>query len=410
MSLKRTESEGRKQRDPSSDSRSRRRRRWSSDSRSSDSHGDVSDSVGDNETTDLHKLLSSTTHLLSSTTTYLINHANPGDSAQDQFNNMFELLKRYSTAASEMNKNIESAIPKRIHTELQTVTIQRHGLNYQILFNIIKNTIYVLFLLNYLINNPNLTTPKRFILMRLTDGLPKTPDVLNTAIVESVVKTKRFIEFYMELVEALLAFITDKDTTKLGTLFVKLQKELLTTFRALTSINRPIRSLPRNLDGFMSNSFHHHYRIYLCMIIQIGQHKSIRQFRDKVIRLLCNSAFVLPGANADVVANFISIITESNLTRDHILDHINDDYDLREALRFIFMFNEPITKIATEIHDCIHVNEPDNEPDNEPPSKKPRLSLSSREGGANKSKKVIRIYKKRNSTKRITRRQSNKKH
>ena len=96
MSLKRTESEGRKQRDPSSDSRSRRRRRWSSDSRSSDSHGDVSDSVGDNETTDLHKLLSSTTHLLSSTTTYLINHANPGDSAQDQFNNMFELLQEMS--------------------------------------------------------------------------------------------------------------------------------------------------------------------------------------------------------------------------------------------------------------------------------------------------------------------------
>jgi hypothetical protein len=138
---------------------------------------------------------------------------------------MFELLKRYSTAASEMNEKIESAIPKRIHSKLQRVTIQGSSLNYKNLFNIIKNTIYVLFLLNYLINNPDLTTPKHFILMRLTDGLPKTPDVLNTAIVESVVKTKRFIEFYMELVEALLAFITDNDMTKLGTLFVKLQKE-----------------------------------------------------------------------------------------------------------------------------------------------------------------------------------------
>jgi hypothetical protein len=77
-----------------------------------------------------------------------------------------------------------------------------------------------------------------------------------------------------------------------------------------------------------------------------------------------------------------------------------------------------IINIATEISDCIDVNDPDNEPDNdpdnepdnEPPSKKPRLSLSSRGGGANKSKKVIRIYKKRNTTKRITRRQSNKKH
>jgi hypothetical protein len=326
---------------------------------------------------------------------------------------MSELLKRYSTAASEMNQHIESAIPKRIHTKLQWVTIQGSELNYQHLFNIIKNTIYALFLLNYLINNPVLTTPKHFILMRLTDGLPKTPDVLNTAVVESVVKTKRFIEFYMELVEALLAFIPDNDTTKLGTLFVKLQKELLTTFRALTSINRPI-SLPRNLYGFMSNSFHYHYRIYLCMIIQIGQHKSIRQFRDKVIHLLCNSAFVLPRAKADVVANFIiRMITEPNLTSGDILGHIEDDYVLGEALRFIFMFDN-ITKIATEIHDCIHVNDPDNdpdnEPDNEPPSKKPRLSLSSREGGTNKSKKVIRIYKKRNSTKRITRRQSNKKH
>jgi hypothetical protein len=93
------------------------------------------------------------------------------------------------------------------------------------------------------------------------------------------------------------------------------------------------------------------------------------------------------------------MITEPNL--DDILVHIEDDYVLGEALRFIFMFDY-IINIATEIHDCIDVNEP--------PSKKPRLLLSSIEGGANKSKKVIRIYKKRNSTKRITRRQSNKKH
>ena len=137
MSLKQTESDGRKRRHPSSDSRSRRRRRMSSESRSSDSHGDVSDSVGDNETTVLHQLLLSINRLLSSTTKDLINHANTGYSAQDRFNSMFELLKRYSTAASEMNEKIESAIPKRIHSKLQRVTIQGSSLNYKNLFNLL---------------------------------------------------------------------------------------------------------------------------------------------------------------------------------------------------------------------------------------------------------------------------------
>jgi hypothetical protein len=332
------------------------------------------------------------------------------------FYKKFELLKKYMAGLNIINSNLEPAV-RRVSSSLQD-QIGHSNFTYKYLFDIVAHIIHGLGLCNSLRETPKQSFLKYSQLQILLFNrlVPQSIKyryyTLNRLIVGKGLYTKRFqITLYNELIEAIL---NDEEREKLlSVLFVKLQNMLYKFCKALSS-SKVSMGLPSHVIGFMTSNYH--YSNYLYVIILIGKRQHIkRTIRDNLIKFLCNSVFVLLPKTHEVVANFIiRMLNEYQTIRlDQTLEYINHRATLNEALIFISQDPRSSYSIACKIFDLIKLDESELTKTSRDYSSE--LLPSAKKGGANNSKKVRRIYKKRNSTKKITRRtrrtrrQSNKK-
>lgn len=370
----------------------------------------------------------------------ILRHENPdvrlGTPPKILFYKKFELLKRYMAGLNIINSNLEPAV-SHVSSSLH-VRIGHSNFTYKYLFDIVAHIIHGLGLCNSLRETPKQSFLKYSQLQILLfnrlvpQSINRRYYALNRLIVGKGLYTKRFqISLYNELIEAILRFIyNDEEGEKLSSvLFVKLQNMLYKFCKALSPIKVNM-VLPSRVSGFMLSNYH--YCKYLYVIISIGKHQHIkRTIRDKLIKFLCNSVFVLLPDTHEVVANFIiKMLNEyQTITLDQTLEYIHGIGGLDEALKFISQDPRRSYSIAAEIFHLIKYDDSEQSASGSArlaeispnPVKSIRGDSSAddlpdaKKGGANKSKKVRRIYKKRNSTKKITRRtrrtrrQSNKK-
>ena len=391
------------------------------------------------------------------------------------FDKNLELLQKYMAGLEIIKSGLEPAV-SHVRSSLN-VQIGDSNFTYEYLFDIVAHIIHGLDLFNSLRETPKQSFLKdspsqsqsqsqsqlqRLVFNRLVpSSINDRYKELERLIDSKRLATKRYqITLYEELIEAILRFRHNKEEGKeLSVLFVKLQKLLNKICKALSG--RSISSLPTNVSGFMSPRHHYHYLPYLRMIISIGQLQHIEiTIRDKLIKYLCKSVFVLLPDTHEVVANFIiKMLNEhQTITQEQISVDIKHTPMLAEALIFISQHGHISNSIADEIFDLIQHDDSESSPlassgsalvwpsaqalhhspsgdyfhrlassgsaaaAVQPYSRKRNTTSDSdsdslglpdaKKGGANKSKKVRRIYKKRNSTKKITRRtrrQRNKK-
>ena len=390
------------------------------------------------------------------------------------FDKNFELLQKYMAGLEIIKSGLEPAV-SHVRSSLNE-QIGRSNFTYEYLFDIVAHIIHGLDLFNSLRETPKQSFLKdspsqsqsqsqsqlqRLVFNRLV------PSSINDRYkeLERLIDSKRLaikryqITLYEELIESILRFRHNKEEGKeLSVLFVKLQQLLYRFCKELSGMS--ILALPTNVSGFMSPLHHYHYLPYLRIIISIGQLQHIeRTIRDKLIKYLCKSVFVLLPDTHEVVANFIiKMLNEhQTITQEQISVEIKHTPMLAEALIFISQHGHISNSITDEIFDLIQHDDSESSPLESSgsalvwplaqalhhsqsgddfhrsassgsaaaavqPSSRKRNTTSdsgsdsleepSKKGGANKSKKVRRIYKKGNSTKKITkrtRRQRNKK-
>ena len=349
------------------------------------------------------------------------------------FDKHFELLQKYMAGLEIIKRELEPAVSP-VRSSLN-VRIGHSDFTYEYLFDIVAHIIHGLYLFDSLRATPKQSFLKdsRTQLQILLFNRLVPPSIndrykeLDWLIGSKGLDTKRFqITLYKELIEAILRFRHNEEEEELSVLFIKLQNLLNKICKSLSS-SKFRMSLPSNVIGFMSPQHNYHYPQYLYMIISIGKLQRIEgTVRDNLIKFLCRSVFVLLPDTHEVVANFIiKMLNEyQTITREQTLDYIHDTGGLDDALRFISRNPRTSTSIADEIFELIQHDDSESSAAGSarPSVLSPNPMKSSRDGleklpdakkgGANKSKKVRRIYKKGNSTKKITRRtrrQRNKK-